>query len=214
MRGRDLAVTPSASVWLHTVRQPARRCAGLVAAAGPQLPGARDEAVAVAHDASAARLLLDGDATTLAVLAALEGAQVAHVAAHGTVRADNPMFSSLLLADGPLTIYDIETLTSPPETVVLSACDAGRSSVRPGDEVMGLAAAFLGLGSTTLVATVLPIPDGAAVGLMRQMHRLIRSGVPVAEALRQAQQQCSEDGPEAFAAAAAFVCFGGQLAGY
>jgi len=62
-----------------------------------------------------------------AVALAFERRRLAHVAAHGTFRADNPQFSSLHLADGPLTVYDLERIVRPPEWIVLSACEAGRS---------------------------------------------------------------------------------------
>jgi len=45
-----------------------------------------------------------------------------------------------------------ETLDSTPRLLILSACDSGLSAVRPGDELMGLAAAFLTLGTRSLVS--------------------------------------------------------------
>ena len=39
---------------------------------------------------------------------------VGHVAAHGTFRADSPMFSSLRLDDGPMTVHDVERLRRAP----------------------------------------------------------------------------------------------------
>ena len=48
------------------------------------------------------------------VLAALDGAWLAHIAAHGRFRADSPLFSSLRMHDGPLTVYDFEQLHRAP----------------------------------------------------------------------------------------------------
>ena len=48
------------------------------------------------------------DSTADAVTAALAGADLAHLACHGRVRADNPIFSALLLSDGPLTVHELE----------------------------------------------------------------------------------------------------------
>ncbi len=50
-------------------------------------------------------VLAGGSATTARVLAAIDGAGLAHIAAHGTFRADSPMFSSLRLDDGPLALH-------------------------------------------------------------------------------------------------------------
>jgi len=49
---------------------------------------------------------------------------------------------------GPLTVYDLErNRGGRPSGLVLSACEAGRSEVHPGDELMGTSAALLSLGT-------------------------------------------------------------------
>ena len=70
-------------------------------------------------------VLADGQATADRTLAALDGAWTAHIAAHGVFRADNPLFSSLLLDDGPLTVYDLGRLRRAPLRLVLSSCESG-----------------------------------------------------------------------------------------
>src|SRR6185437_12232334 len=95
-------------------------------------------------------------ATARATLAALDGCKLAHLACHGHFRADSPLFSSLELADGLLNVYALQQLKLAPEIVVLSACDVALSSVRPGDELLGLAAALLGMGTRTIIASVVP----------------------------------------------------------
>jgi CHAT domain-containing protein len=138
------------------------------------------------------------------VAGALDGAGLAHVAAHGAFRVDNPLFSSLQLADGPLTVYDLEGLARAPRTLVLSACDSGLSGVRPGDELMGLAGALFALGTGSLVASVIPVPDAATRELMVAFHQRLQAGLPVAAALAGAQVAVGRDVP----VAASFVCFG------
>ncbi len=53
------------------------------------------------------------------------------------VNAANPLFSALHLADGPLTVYDLERLRTPPKLVVLAACEGGRSVVRAATSSSG-----------------------------------------------------------------------------
>ncbi len=155
-----------------------------------------------------ARCVSGEDATVGTVSAAVDGARLAHIACHGRFRADNPMFSCLHLANGPLTVYDLERLGKPPETIVLSACDSGLSEVHPGDELMGLAAALLALGSRTLVAAVFSVPDEATRSLMLGFHAGLRAGLSPAAALGRAQHKAVRKGQAASAAAAGFVCFG------
>ncbi|MDW5325058.1 CHAT domain-containing protein [Plantactinospora sp. KLBMP9567] len=201
--GRPVTLAPSAAAWLRAECRPARRGHRLFAA-GPGLPGARQEAAGLAGR----RALLDGAATVESVLSGMDGAALAHVAAHGVLRVDNPLLSALTLADGPLTVYDLERLATAPDTVVLPACQSGVAAVRAGDELLGLASALLALGTRTVVATVLPVADGATEPLMRDFHRRLRSGQRPAAALAAARAGAGPD-HAAFAAAASFVCLGG-----
>ncbi|MCA1674624.1 MAG: CHAT domain-containing protein, partial [Actinobacteria bacterium] len=210
--GRPVTLAPSATLW-HAAQRPAAVGGPVLAAAGPDLPGAPAEVETIADVYGGASISLSGAAATVeAVGAALRGASVAHLAMHGRIRGDNPLFSSLRLADGPLTVYDLERLDAVPHTVVLAACDAGRSVVRAGDEPLGLSAAFLGLGTRQLVAPVVPIPDGAAVAFMTAFHHLLVKGMSAAEALARVQHQWADGPLSARAAAAGFVCMGAGLA--
>jgi CHAT domain-containing protein len=135
-------------------------------------------------------------------MAGLEGASVAHVAAHARFRADNGLWSSIELADGPLTVYELEQLRAPPGLVVLSACQSGLSTVRPGDEVMGFVTALLGLGARTVVASLAPVDDRASHDLMVAFHQRLHDGDRPAAALTAARALSPG------AAGLAQVCFG------
>jgi CHAT domain-containing protein len=161
--------------------------------------------VAALHRVTACR----GPAATVdAVAGALDGAGVAHLAAHGRVHPSNPLFTSLTFADGPLTVYDVERLRQPPTVVVLAACDVGRSAVRAGDELIGLSAAFLALGTRQVVASVVPVPDAETVPLMVAFHRRVAAGLATVPALAAAQAELGAGVPEAMAASAGFVSIG------
>jgi tetratricopeptide (TPR) repeat protein len=208
--GRPLTVAPSATLWLAAHdREPGSGHA--VAAAGPGLPGAQVEAreVAAVHGTQA---LVGESATIASVMSALNSASLAHLAAHGTVRADNPLFSALRLADGPLVVYDLESLRSTPHTVVIAACDSGRSVAPVGDELMGLSATFLSQGTAQLIASVIPIHDIETMPLMIALHEGLAAGMPAAAALASAQEAVHRTGIEGIAVAAGFVCFGAGLA--
>ena len=97
---RPLTVSPSAALWhrsISRVPEPGH-CAVI---AGPALPGAHDEALGVASAYGVETPLVGRLATVAAVTGAIRGAALVHLAAHGTIRADNPLFSSLRMADGP-----------------------------------------------------------------------------------------------------------------
>jgi hypothetical protein len=207
-RGRPTAVSPSATGWWRATTSAAPSDAGAtVLVAGPGLDQAGPEVadLALVHPGASS---LEGDrATTEAFLAAADGVGLAHVAAHGRFRADNPLLSSLRLADGPLTVYDLERLRRAPRRLVLSACEAGLSAAHPGDELMGLAASLLALGSRTLVASVVPVRDVATRPLMVDLHRRLAAGAGPAEALAHAHAAVGDDDPDSLSAAG-FVCFG------
>ena len=208
--GRPVTVTPSAALWNGARPAPGPPGPVLVAA-GPGLPGAETEAVAVSalHQVTA----LAGSAATVdAVSSGLDGASLAHLSAHGRIHPNNPLFTSLTFADGPLTVYDVERLHQAPQVVVLAACDVGRSAVRAGDEIMGLSATFLAMGTRHIIASVVPVPDAETVPLMIAFHQRLAGGESPMSALAEAQQQLGHSHLAAMAAAAGFVSIGTDVA--
>jgi CHAT domain-containing protein len=167
--------------------------------AGPDLHHAIGEVTEIAAIYPGSRPLTGQQATVDTTLRALDGAELAHLAAHGHHDRDNVLFSRLDLADGPLMAYDIQRLSTAPKQVVISACDVGRTVVRAGDEILGFTAALLHIGTPTVVSSVTRVADDAAVGIMTAYHRALRSGARPAEALAAASET------EAFSP---FVCFG------
>ena len=111
--------------------------------AGPGLPGAEAEARRIAEFYPGSSLLVGPDATVDAVGAALDGARIAHIAAHGTVRRDNPRFSTIELIDGPAVVHDLERISRPPTVIVLASCNSAIGQLHSSNDVVGLAAALL-----------------------------------------------------------------------
>lgn len=205
---RPVSVTPSAALWRRAADGDRPPCGPPVFAAGPNLRHAAPEVTTLARAYPGSQRFTGRRATVEAVTRALDGAGLAHIAAHGRFRSDNPLFSSLLLSDGPLTVYDLERLERPPRHVVLSACESGLPAVHPGDELLGLASALLGMGSVSLVAAVVPVPDDASRPLMLRFHRHLRAGHSPAHALMLAQRPRPGETATERAAAAGFLCFG------
>ena len=117
----------------------------------------------------------------------LDGAALAHIAAHGTFRADSPLFSSLRMADGPLIVHDFERLDRSPYRIILSSCDTARLASVGADELLGLVTALLPLGTAGVVASSAPVNDAAVVPLMLALHKGLSAGLSLAEALRDAR---------------------------
>lgn len=214
-RGRPFTVAPSAGHWLSARDRPPRsaRRAALVAGPGPATAPAEVAALAALYPEAIS--LVEEGATVAGALAAFRRSDLAHVAAHGLFRTDNPLFSAVQLADGPLTVYDLEGAGPPPSTIVLSTCDGGRSAVAPGDELMGLAATLLNLGATTVVGSSLPVPDESTRALMLAFHAGLSSKGPAAALAAAASEVEGEladrpGGGAALAAAAVggFACYG------
>lgn len=209
--GRTVTVSPSAALWLRAASRPRERSADggrVVLVSGPGLDGAAAEIDQLALAYPAALRLAGAGATVDATLSALDGADVAHIAAHGRLRGDNPLFSALQLADGPLTVYDLERLSDAPRLVLLPACQSGVGSELAGDEVLGLTAALFALGTRTAVATVIPVPDEATRPLMLALHDGLRRGLSAADALVAAQATVDPADAAALATAAGFICYG------
>jgi CHAT domain-containing protein/tetratricopeptide (TPR) repeat protein len=204
-----LAVAPSATIWHRCMTQvdtaPAGDGGPVVLCAGPDLPEAEKEVAALAGIYPEAVALTGPDARVQPLLRALDGAGLGHVAAHGRFRSDNVLFSSLRVHDGELTVYDLASLDRPPALLVLAACDVGASKIHAGDELMGIAAELLSMGTRTVVATLLPVPDDRVRHLMGALHQRLRDGEAPAEALVRARADVQDDSPDPLSG---FACLG------
>jgi CHAT domain-containing protein len=180
---RPFTVVPSATAWLHAVRDGGGRSGPVVLAAGPSLPHAEAEISALSRLYPDATVLRGPAADALSVRRTLDGAGLVHLAAHGEFREDNPLFSQLRLADGPLLAYDLEDVPAAPRMVVLSACDAGRAAA--GDGVLGIVGVLLGLGTATVIASVTPVRDAGARAFMTSLHERLHQGTAPARAMAQ-----------------------------
>src|SRR5262249_14308519 len=149
-----------------------------------------------------AAVLTGRDATVAATLERLDGASLAHLATHGHFRSDSPLFSAFELAAGSLTAHELSALEPPPDVLILSACELALSDAHPGDELLGLAATLLGLGTRTIIASVAPISDRTTPRVMRALHEELVRGTPPARALARAQARH----PAVAQGAGTFVC--------
>jgi tetratricopeptide (TPR) repeat protein len=193
--GRPLTQPLSATRWIAQGRETPLRTAGF--AAGPDVPRAAEEVQRSAPSWGSAGVLLAPESTAAAVSELASSVDVLHVSAHGRHAVDNPLFSGLRLSDGTWFGYDIDQLQDIPELVILSACELGRSTVRWGEELIGMTTAWLHAGARCVIAAPAAVSDDEACDLLPRVHRLLAEGMPPADALAQA----SGDG-------SLFQCFG------
>jgi tetratricopeptide (TPR) repeat protein len=207
LRERATAVAPSASAWLRARRAAQPEENRVVLVGGPRLATGGAEVRHLAAQYPDALVLADGGAIAEHVMAAMDGAWLVHMAAHGTFRADSPLFSAIELDDGPLTVYDLERLKRAPHLVVLSSCSSAVGVAVGADELLGLVSALISLGSAGVVASVVPVNDPATVSLMIALHDHLRAGSGLAEALTLARHAVSDDSV-AHATAYSFIALG------
>ena len=194
IRGRVVTVAPSATFWARrslTVRadDAAQR---VVALAGPGLARATSEVQDVERawglgGAGAARVATGED-----LRSALAQASIVHVAAHGIHQDESPLFSSVVMGDGPVFAHEFQRTGIGAEHVVLSSCEVGRTHVRAGDEALGLTASLLATGVRSVVAAVGPVGDEDAHAVMAAYHQVLAQGLDAAEALELASAGVEE----------------------
>ncbi|MFH1863061.1 MAG: CHAT domain-containing protein, partial [bacterium] len=136
---------------------------------------------------------------------------ILHLACHADLNSAYPMFSGLLLApgeaqDGDLNVYEIFSLDLSAYLVILSACQTGLGHLTNGDELVGLARAFVYAGTPSILSSLWMVDDESTAYFMKQFHQNLRT-YDKAKSLQRAQQQTREkfSDPRAWAA---FVLIG------
>jgi CHAT domain-containing protein/tetratricopeptide (TPR) repeat protein len=180
-------------------RRPALDSAVILAAPDHAAPCVTDEAerVALALGAAAPNVLIDADATTGRLAAAARDASILHLACHGHFDSRNPFASGLRLNDRWLTVRDILSLSLDADLVTLSGCDTGVTSVRRGDELVGLMRSFIAAGARSLLVSLWLVNDASTADLMVDFYTRWRHDparpLAKATALRDAQLEAMRE---------------------
>ena len=199
---------PSASILAgHLARETATSPGNTLVVGDPggDLDYARVEAIAVARQLAVAPLLGNQVTKRLVLDTLLDPATplaLIHIAAHGTLDTGGQGVGIVLgpssgndghwLRDDVVTQQDLDDAALPAALVVLSCCRTADSTLRPGDELTGLARVFLTAGAGAVVLSQWSVDDLSTSLLMRELYRLIADrGLDgnvqtLADALRQA----------------------------
>lgn len=204
----QLRMAPSAAVAAMAARaMQAAAMPGLVVGDSQSLNHVDTEVQAVARALGQAPCLFGPEARVDEVAQQATNAAVLHLACHGEFRADNALFSSLHLSDGPWTALQIAERPLPARLVVMSACHTGVADRMPGDECVGLVRAFRLAGAHEIVATLWAVDDAATADFMASFYAAWAENGDAAAALQTARQQARALRPHPFHWAA-FVLHG------
>jgi CHAT domain-containing protein/tetratricopeptide (TPR) repeat protein len=98
-----------------------------------------------------------------------------HIATHGQFRPDNPLFSSIRLADSFLSLFDLYELALPVELLTLSGCGTGLNVVAPNDEILGLTRGLLYAGARSVLVTLWDVDDRSTAQFMASFYNHLRT---------------------------------------
>ncbi len=127
------------------------------------------------------------------VLVGVQGRTYVHFSCHGSYHWNDPPASGLALADGRLTLAELqqgEVDFSAARLVTLSACETGITDVLRGsaEEYVGIPAGLLLAGVPCVVSSLWAVPDLSTALLMaRFYHNHLNDKMAFAAALREAQ---------------------------
>lgn len=192
---RAVSYAPSASVLQFLLDKPKMKFEKILAVgfADDRVPQVENEVLSLAELSAEICILTGEEATFGAIRENLKyNFDILHLACHGQFRAENPLFSSLHLADGWATVRDAAKLKLQNSLVVLSACETGLSRIAAGDELIGLVRGFLAAGANALVLTLWAVNDQAAAELMREFYQNLQKNESLATSLRKAQLKLIE----------------------
>ena len=147
--------------------------------------------------------LLDDAARSSVLDAVASAAAVVHLSCHGAFDHDDPLSTSVTLADGPLSAREWMRFRLRAGLVTLSACQSGHGQIGSGDEVAGLARALLYAGASSALLTLWSVNAVTTRDWMIDFYRLLRtapqgSGVESAFAFQAATLNLRERYPDPY----------------
>jgi CHAT domain-containing protein len=155
------------------------------------LPGTLQEVQGIAQTYPGPDIAVEKSFTYRRLRRALLEDQSVHLATHGIMNTDSPLFNALITSPvsgqpSRLSLYELTQLRLTAHLVVLSACETGLGELRSGDEITSLTRMFLQAGADTVVASLWGVSDRATARLMKSFYQRLHAGQSPAEALRKA----------------------------
>ncbi len=184
----EVLYAPSAAVYRFCglQRDRARGAPAILALPDEVAPAIENEARSLSERLGTNRVFV-GDAATFDRLATeVRRARIVHIATHGMFRPDQPMLSSMRLADRWASLFDLDRLHVRSELIVLSCCESGTADVSGGDEIVGLTRGFLCAGAPALLASQWRVDDAVTTAFMTRFYGELERRGDAAEAHRAA----------------------------
>ncbi len=158
-----------------------------------RLPGTREEARRIAEIMPEVNVLAGAEAQETRVKESLPAYRYLHFATHGLLDPDEPLYSSIALAeprepgeDGFIEAREVARESLHAELVTLSACQTGRGKTECGEGLIGLPWAFFVARVPTQIVSLWSVDDFMTQELMTRFYRRLAAGECKAAALRAA----------------------------
>jgi CHAT domain-containing protein len=130
-----------------------------------------------------------------------------HIATHGTVDAQVPELSALMLGsydvhgnvvDGAVRVADLSTRTLNADVAVFSACETALGKEVPSEGLVGIGSTVLARGARAVVASLWPVSDEIGAQLMTEFYRhLLHDAMSPSGALGAAMRSVVSRAPSA-----------------
>lgn len=209
LAGRAITLCPSAQVWIGADRRAAGACRKIGIVTGPALDASNLERRSLERLHPGLDAASGQGATAASVRSMLSGHDVVHIAAHGIFRSDRPVLSTIELAGGSESMFDVIPEQVRTRLVVLSSCEGGAQGTADGSEVLGFSSILLARGAASVLAPLTVVRDLECGEFVSDVHEVLVKGVPLAEAVAQVRGAwLDDDDLSRWAVASSFTCFG------
>ncbi|OWY22783.1 CHAT domain-containing protein [Sphingobacteriales bacterium UPWRP_1] len=143
-----------------------------------QLQGAVEEVAQIAQ-LTGGQAFLDQTATKERFKNMAGKYKIIHLAMHGEVNDQNPMYSKLLFTQPPgasadeaeLNTYELYTMNLNADLAVLSACSTGEGQVQKGEGIMSLSRGFIYAGCPSIVMSLWKAADASTRQIMQTFYQ-------------------------------------------
>ena len=140
------------------------------------------------------------EATKAEVVKQMSSVGLIHIAAHGNkdtgeiLLSPNPGWTSKFPQkdDFILEMSDVQAANLRARLVVLSCCHTGRGKILRGEDVVGMARAFLAAGARSVLVTLWAIDAEATMEFMKRFYQHLKEGKTASAAVYQSMKYLRE----------------------